>query len=348
MKLIGTGLVVLWAFVVVSCQLVPSESRPRKPLWTTDLRKGTHHWDYSHTPAFFQAMRQIAFGSTEEVVVANDSGPFPKPNDVHGFVMDARNGGVLKEVQWTSGSWPFLFATSTGKYAVITESGMAVYSQGFQTILATGSHVADKASPDGRFLSVTEAISGHGTTLFIDPDTLKPNGTEFRDVYVWSISENRVASSALRNDNGIVLITDLRKQLPEYETDCGNVRPNFITNELLAVVGCERVDVVSLTNGKMFSLPIKGGEAFFGAASRDGSRFAIYQSFDRAGDPPRLTAERITVVDVVQRRPVFVTDISTLRGSIRGESSGVALSPNGSSVAINSAGIVRFFPLPGR
>jgi hypothetical protein len=260
--------------------------------------------------------------------------------------MDARDGGILKEAQWTSGSWPFLFATATGKYAVNTESGMAVYSQGLQTILATGSHVADKVSPEGRFLSATETISGHGTTLLIDADTLKPNGAEFRNLYVWSISENRVVSSALRNGRGIVLVTDLGKQLPEYETDCREIRPDFITNELLAVVGCERVDVVSLTTGKVFSLPTEGGEAFFAAASRDGSRFVIMQSFERAGDPPTLSAERVTVVDVVQRRPVFLTDISDLRGSRSGEASGAALSPNGSSLAINSAGVVRLFPLP--
>ena len=49
--------------------------------------------------------------------------------------------------------------------------------------------------------------------------------------------------------------------------------------------------------------------------------------------------------DVVQRQPVFVTDISDLRSSNLGESSGVALSPNGSSLAINSAGVVRLFAL---
>jgi len=346
MRLSYVGLVVLVAFPISSCQLVhPGSHSTEKPLWTTNLREATHGWDTSHTPAFFQATRQIAFGSDAELVVAKDSGPFAKLNEVHGFVLDAKNGSVLREVHWTSGSWPFLFATSTGKYAVVTQAGMAVYSQGLQNILATGSHVADKAAPDGRFLSATETIPGHGTTIFIDADSLKPNGTEFRDVYVWSIANNRVASSALRNASGVVLVTDVRKQLAEYETDCTDIRPNFITSDLLAILGCKRVDVVSLKSGKVFSSTIEGDEAFFATASRDGSRFAVMQTFISAGDPPRLSKERVTVFDVVRRRPVFVTDISDLWGSTIGESSGVALSPDGSTLAVNSAGLVRLFAL---
>lgn len=340
------SLIVFVAFPISSCQLVPPGSHStEKPLWTTDLRDATYGWDTSHTPAFFQATRQIAFGTDAELVVAKDSGPFAKPNEVRGFVLDAKNGSILREVHWTSGSWPFLFATFTGKYAVVTQAGMAVYSQGLQNILATGSHVADKASPDGHFLSATETIPGHGTTIFIDADTLKANGTEFRDVYVWSIADNRIASSASRNASGIVLVTDVRKQPARYETDCRDIRPNFITSDLLAVLGCKRVDVVSLTGGKVFSSTSEGDEAFFATASRDGSRFAVMQTFLMAGDPPRLSKERVTVFDVARRRPVFVTDISDLWGSTPGESSGVALSPDGSTLAVNSAGVVRLFAL---
>ena len=340
------GLVVLLAFPISSCQFIPPGSHStERPLWTTDLRDATHGWDTSHTPGLFEAARQIAFGTDTELVVAKDSGPFTKPNPVRGFVMDGKNGSVLREVHWTSGSWPFLFATSTGKYAVVTQDGMAVYSQGLQSILATGSHVADKASPDARFLSATETIPGHGTTVFIDADTLKPTGTEFRDVYVWSIANNRIAYVAMRNARGLALVTGVPKQLAEYEMDCTDVRPNFITSDLLAVLGCKRVDVVSLTNGKVFSSTVEGDQAFFAAASRDGSRFAVIQSFESAGDPPSLSKERVTVFDVRRRGPVFVTDISDLWGSTTGESSGVALFPSGSSLAVNSAGVVRLFAL---
>ena len=348
MRLFFVGSIVLVAFAILSCQFIPSGlGSTEKPLWVTDLRNTPDHWDNSHGPALFQATRQIAFGSNAELVVAKDSGPFAKPNAVHGFVIDAKTGRVLREAHWTSGSWPFLFATSTGKYAVVTEAGMTLYSQGLQSIVATGIHVADKVSPDGRFLSATETIPGHGVTVFIEADSLKPNGTEFRDVYVWSIADNRIAHSALRNRHGIVLIEDISKQTPEFETDCQNmdVRPNFITSDLLAVLGCGRLDLVSLRSGKVFSSAVEGEQAFFVAASRDGSRFAVMQIFTWPGDPPSLSKERITVFDVGQRKAVFLVDISDLRGSTSGESSGVALSPDGSRLAINSGGVVRLFAL---
>jgi hypothetical protein len=263
------SLIAVAAILIPGCPLPAIHSEMQSvdtEVWRTDLRNSNHNWDDFHTPAFFQATRQIAFGSSAELVVAKDSGPFAKPNEVHGFVLDTKSGKLLREAHWTSGSWPFLFATSNGKYAVVTEAGMALYSQGLQSAIATGVHTADKVSPDGRYLSASESIPGHGVTVFIDAETLKPNGTQFQDVYAWSIADNRVASSAWRGEQG-------------------------------------------------------------------------------AGDPPSLSLERVTVFDVNQRKPVFATDVSDLKGSTIGASSGVALSPDGSSLAINSAGVVRLFAL---
>jgi len=334
------SLIVMVAFMFPGCQL----SR-NTPAWKTDLRKSTLNWDDLHAPALFQATRQIAFGSNAELVVAKDSGPFAKPNEVHGFVLDTKNGQILREAHWTSGSWPFLFATSNGKYAVVTDSGMMVYSEGLQSVIATGTHQADKVSPDGRYLSGYENIPGHGVVILIDAETLKPNGGRFQDIYAWSIANNRVAYSALRGEKGLAMIQDIGKRVPEYETDCKNIRPNFITSDLLAVLGCERLDIVSLTSRKTSTFTLKGADAFFVGASRDGSRFAVIQAFAAPGDPPTLSSERITVFDVTRPKAIFATDISDLAGARSGASSGVALSPDGSSLAINSGGIVRFFPL---
>lgn len=313
------------------------------PTWTTDLRKLGLNSDAFNTPALFQCTRQIAFGSSDELVVSGDSGPFAKPNLVHAFVLDAKTGRVLRETNWTSGSWPFIFATSSGKYAVVTESGMALYSAGLQRVVTRGTHVADKSSPDGRYLAASKSIPGHGVTIFIDAETLNPTGTEFRDTYVWSLAEDRVAYYGYRDGNAVVLLRDKDKQEPEYETDCKDVRPNFITTDLFAVVGCERVDVVSVSKGKIFTAPLEGADSFFAASSRDGKRFAVIQHFESAGDPPRIRTERITVFDISQQKPILVTNLADLKGFTAGKSSGTALSPDGSRLAINSAGVVRLF-----
>jgi len=51
MRLLCASLLIL-AFAIFSCQLVPSEPRlEKKPLWTTDLRNATPRWGTSHTTA---------------------------------------------------------------------------------------------------------------------------------------------------------------------------------------------------------------------------------------------------------------------------------------------------------
>ncbi len=169
----NASLIAIVAFLIPGSQLPAIHSAMQSAevaVWKTDLRDSRHNWDDLHTPAVFQATREIAFGSNSELVVAKDGGPFAKPNEVHAWVLDAKNGKVLREADWTSGSWPFLFATSTGKYAVVTQAGMALYSQGLQSVVATGVHTGDKASPDGRYLSATESIPGHEVTIFIDAE----------------------------------------------------------------------------------------------------------------------------------------------------------------------------------
>ena len=103
-----------------------------------------------------------------------------------------------------------------------------------------------------------------------------------------------------------------------------------------------------MSEGRVFTAPLKGETGFFAAGSREGNRFAVIQHFQRPGDPPTICSERITVFDVIQRKPVFVTDISDLKGLTAGQSSGVALSPDGSSLAVDSAGVVRLFALQAK
>jgi hypothetical protein len=81
------------------------------------------------------------------------------------------------------------------------------------------------------------------------------------------------------------------------------------------------------------------------STSPDGSRFAVIQTFSGPGDPSSLSIERVTVFDATRQKAVFATDISDLNGARSGASSGVALSPDGGSLAINSAGVVRLFAL---
>lgn len=339
----------LTAAALSCCNLPPTALGlpiTKEPLWTTDLRSVGFAGDKWNTPAEFEAVRQIAFGTNDELVVASDSGPFAKPNVVHAFALNTRDGGVIARADWESSSWPFLFATSRGEYSVVTKRGMELFAPGLKKTDTIGPDAAaDKASPDGRYLAVSKTVPGHGVTYFLDATTLKPTGMEIRDKYAWSVGDKTIAATATRSGKTIVEFDDGQRSA-EYQSDCNGVRPQFIAQDFVALLGCDGVEVVSVSGAKIFAERLVGAPSYLVAASRNGVRFVVSQQFERPGDPPSNCAERFTVFDVNFRRAIFVTESHDLNGLAAGHSSGYALSPDGTLLAINSAGRVRLFALP--
>jgi hypothetical protein len=351
MRIIRQWAAVLAVAATASCCRVPTAASGLhaidKPVWTTDLKNAGFAGDEFDIPAEFEAVRQIAFGSDGELVVASASGPFAKPNTVHAFVLDTGDGKIVGRAAWVSNSWPFLFATAKGEYAVVTAAGMALYSPGLKQVAASVPDVAaDKASPDGAYLAASKTIPGHGLIYFIDAASLKPTGTEIRDTYAWSVGDNRILATGARSGKAVVISDDGHSAPTEYQSDCGDTRPQFVAQDLIALLGCGRVGVISASGTVVFSEPLAGAPAYLAVASRNGRRFAVLQHFEGPGDPPTTCEERVTVFDVVLRRSIFLIDVPDLKGFNVGHSSGIALSPDGSFLAVNSAGLVRLFSLP--
>jgi hypothetical protein len=316
------------------------------PAWTTELNGDQSS---ARSAGAFTLNRQIAFGSEAELVVASDSGSFAKPNKVHAWLLDTGNGSVVRETDWISGSWPYLFATAKGEYAVVTEEGIALYSDGLRQIKATAEDSPDKSSPDGRFLAVSKTIPGHGMVYLLDSSTLKPTAAKFLDTYAFSVAQDRIAYVAWVNGNknaSVMQMTPSQRFPSYYQTACPEVRPHFASRDTLAILGCGQVEVISYAGASLFSVRVEGASAYFVSASRNGSRFAVLQQFYRPGDPPALCCERVTVFDIARKRAVFVADIIDSKGDARWAGSGVALSPDGSKLAIRSGNTVRLFLLP--
>jgi len=233
----------LLAWTLVSCCHIPSTTSglaiTEKPVWATDLRTVGFAGDEWHTPAEFEAVRQIAFGSNDELVVTSDSGPFTKPNVVHAFALNTRDGKVVAKAEWESNNWPFVFATSKGEYAVVTTQ-MELFASDLQkTEALIPDAAADKVSPDCRYLALSRTIPGHGVIYFLDATTLKPTGTEIRDTYAWSVGDNIIAATATRSGKTIVEFDDGRRSA-EYQSECGGVRPQFVAENLVAPLGLRR------------------------------------------------------------------------------------------------------------
>jgi hypothetical protein len=339
----------------VSCCHAPSEPHglsSARPIWTVDLRAKGYSSDPFTTSSAPEAARQIAFGSNDELVIIKDSGSFANPNNARAFVLGTKSGDVQNEVHWVTNKWPYIFATTQGNYAVVANDGMILYSRGLKGIVATAADVAaNEGSPDGHSLAAWKTTPGHGLTYFLNADTLRPTGTQFLDTNVESISPDAIAYIARRKDSTTdsVFVNNGKSAGSRYDTKCEHVQARFVSANVLTIVGCDLMEVVTEGGAKLFAEPVSGGLGYtgFAAASRSGNRIAIRQTFDKPGDPSTICTERITIFDVNSRKAVLVADVQQLHGFDFGpNASGIALSPDGSFMAVNSAGVVQLYQLP--
>jgi len=324
-------------------------TQTKRPVWTTNLRDQGYTTSELVPPALYGSTRQLAFGSNEELLVA--AGDLPtegpeKPTKVQGFILDVGTGGVVGKANWMTRSRPYIFATARGEYLADTETGLTLYSSGLREVVAKSEYSTRIASPDGRSVAVRTGEPGHGVTLFIDSETLRKTDVEFVNKNVDSISHDRIAYIGWvnRSRNASVFVENSRGEVARYDTQCHEVRPYFISENTLAVVGCDQVEVFDAGGPRLFLHATRGDSSFVGA-SRDGSRFCIVEAFYGWGHDPGLRSERFTVFDVRSGTAVFTTSIKELGGRKSGRS-GAALSPDGSYLAVNSLGVVRLFSLP--
>lgn len=144
--------------------------------------------------------------------------------------------------------------------------------------------------------------------------------------------------------NATVFFRPEDDELHPYDTRCREVRPRFISEDHLVPFGCGELEVISAAGARLFGAHIQG-ESGLTAVARGGSRIAIFENSYTHAHRPTLKMERFTVFDVKLKGIVSTMEIKELRGRKSGNS-GVALSPDGLFLAINSLGIVRFFALP--
>jgi hypothetical protein len=347
----GASLVLSVAGAVGSCWHVPqgeaASIAQKRPAWTVDLRESGYPVD-ADPPGVVEAIRQIAFGSADELVVVGAESLFPEPGLVRAFVLDAKSGRIADTTQWTGKGSAYIFPTAKGDYAAVTEAGLVLYSPGLKEALAKSPHSARRASPDGRSLAAWMQVPGHGLTLFLDTANLRPTGAEFLDENVESISRECIAIIGIAAGADGILVECPAETKTAYRTGYSESQPRFVSEDVLAILGRDRVDVINAAAERLFTYSTDG-DATFVSASRDGSRFAIVEAFFGYGIHGKLRSERFTVYDVGSRHPIFSTVITELRGQEFGRS-GAALSPDGSALAVNSLGIVRLFNLkpPGR
>jgi len=91
-------------------------------------------------------------------------------------------------------------------------------------------------------------------------------------------------------------------------------------------------------------MPVEGT---FRTASADGRRIVTWMWSEKPGDPAQLCRERFIVYDLERRRAIGSFETDELHGAIAGStSSGIALSPNGMTLAVRSGSKLQLIHLP--
>jgi len=318
-----------------------------RPSWVTDLRKSGFVVDRENPPKAQDAGWQIAFGSSDELVVLNTLPKAGTMVPVHAFVLDSSSGRVIRQLDWNVWRSARVFATTRGKYAVPTERGTSLYGPGLAEVLATTGEFVDLASPNGRRLAARVHKSGDTFWLGLDGDTLRPDGAEFRKTYMPSISASGIADVSFPRlpDDPVVRIQLNGRSDLQYEPHCKEVRVRFLSENAIGVSGCGRVDVITVDGKPLISMTGDMGHDVF-ATARTVARFAVSQAAFDTSDRQRLQSERITVFDMDKTSPILAIENQDLRGEDSARS-GVALSPDGSTMAVHSWGKVKLYRMPG-
>jgi hypothetical protein len=177
----------------------------------------------------------------------------------------------------------------------------------------------------------------------MDAHSLKETGV-IPNAYRPSISEHAVADLRLRSTSDPVLEIVSAVSPPQVLTlGSGAEPPQFVSEHLLAVVVGKKFDVVSDTGKLLFSGKVHGDWHQF-ATCRDLGRMALTQQRwnELRG---RVSNEHITVFDLEKGSAIWRTENTDL-GLAPNARSGVALSPDGSLVAIRTMNLVKVFKLP--
>jgi hypothetical protein len=290
---------------------------------------------------------RVAFGSNEEIVVLchsqSDPGRNPYEVTVHALAIETISGRVSRTLDWTGNGSSAVFPTITGNYAILRH-GTVLYGPGLGKEIARSPHGVMMISPGGgRFVASTRPVK-EVVWVTMDAATLTETGV-LRRFYKGSISDTSVADLFLGLDNGpfIRIETDGREPV-DYVTGVPAGSPAFVSDNTLLVVFPDRFELISTSGARLLSGPHGYQDGVRVTASRDGRRMAI--THERySGHWSVIKYEEVTVYDLESVKPIWTFKHRGMKGAFSGHSD-MALSPDGSLLAIKWPGTVRLFRMP--
>ena len=356
-----------------------------RPVWEVDLRslgytgftpKG-EQWDLRvdiDPLCFSDRGVLIATFLTHEIATSlarRDRQAELRPLRLHAIFFDAAGGKVQTTREWSiARPSAGIIPARDGKFIVVTSEGMTLYSQTLEPLKelrfsayrqAFGNLYSIYSSPGGK--SVLVKYHDHNPHYqWIDVDSMEPLRSWDEVWGGWvTISDDEIARYKDWRDRGSWLSEVLVRRFDgPWRTIChgpvwGNCEAprQFINNEVLAVVSVGKLRLIRAADGgelleKQFNDggPGRGYRGL--SASANGRRFAAGIWGSKGGSAlldisAHPVFKRIMVFDIPSGQWVYTLDAK--KQKIKSISA-LALSPNGSLLAILTDGVVEVYRIP--
>ena len=264
-----------------------------------------------------------------------------------------------------------IIVVGEGKFVVFTPAVVSLYSpslelvKDFKLSSEQQSHLWDfHSSPTGKVILV-EYHYPEARYQWLDTDTLRPQSaswseslpvlsvsddkdiTSFRDTYVRSKAINIYEALVQPRDRPERAVC--RVIAGHGDDSCGE--PEILSNELLALWSPHEFRVVPKTGGDAVLKGRFRDDEWLGSRlypSADSKRFAVIVAAHKGGSALldigfHGVLKRIEIYDVPNPHPVYTLDAKQQKIK---DVSGVALSPDGSLLAVLTDGVVEVYQLP--
>jgi hypothetical protein len=336
---------------------------PKQETWGLDLRPN---------PLCFTDNKALiaTFITREDVttLARRDQPGEPLSLRLHGIFLDAGAGKVQASKEWSiTRPRGGVVAAGDGRFIVLAPGLVALYSpslelvKDFKLSSEQQSHLWDfHVSPTGKSMLV-EYHYPEASFQWIDAGSLQPQPA-WRDLLTHvSIFDNGLAFE--RNPDitsGVIHKVVIRPRdgperavcrvlIGEVNSSCGD--PEFLSNDVLALLMPHGFSLVPSTGGDAFLKATFPDDEWLGRPlhpSADGKRFAVTVWAHKGGNAfldidSHSVLKRILVYDIPSRQPLYSFDAKSQKVK---NVSGIALSPDGSLMAILTEGVVEVYRLP--
>jgi hypothetical protein len=300
-----------------------------------------------------------------------------RPYRLHAIFLDALTGKLLHTLEWPIDD-PIagIFPRRDGGFLLVTAEKIANYSadwkylkeipfSSFHPTTATLGGIAE--SPDASSLVIQFLVRDSAMCFRLRTDTLDFAIIPCSTLEVFTVSDDRIVEPKKlpgedSHPENTASHAYVERGAVRPKTSASGGIPQFINNDAMALYSAKQISVVDRAGKVTFSQDFNPREKWIDElgrpvrASANGQRFAIVTNRSPFTRRSTATAIHISTGDIPAEMPldIEVFDLSASQWIYTLQISaehlhkvwGLALSPNGKNLAVDSGGAIQIFPLP--